>query len=101
MEDGMYGTISRLRVKPGMVERLQQRNAEVTAQAAKVGLVFAHMYQTGAAGEMWLVVAFESEEAYRRNAASPEQHQRYLQLRDLLEADPEWHDGEIVFSHPG
>lgn len=46
--------------------------------------------------EFWLVGVFESREAYRANAASPEQHQRFLQLRALLEADPEWHDGAIV-----
>jgi hypothetical protein len=34
------------------------------------------------------------------NAASPEQHARYEQYRALLTAEPEWHDGEIVHSHP-
>lgn len=96
----MYGTIARLRVQPGMEERLHERNRQVTAAANEAGMVFAHMYQVGER-EMWLVVAFESEEAYRRNADSPEQHERYLALRELLETDPEWHDGPIVFSYPG
>jgi hypothetical protein len=30
------------------------------------------------------------------NADSPEQHQRYLAFREILESDPEWQDGEIV-----
>jgi len=35
-----------------------------------------------------------------KNADSPEQNTRYLEFRDLLEADPEWHDGEIVDMYP-
>ena len=50
--------------------------------------------------EFYLVVAFENREAYHANAASPEQQARYAQVRALLEADPEWHDGEIVFAAP-
>jgi hypothetical protein len=46
--------------------------------------------------EYILAVAFESREAYAANAASPEQDARYQELRALLEADPEWNDGEIV-----
>ena len=37
------------------------------------------------------------EEAYVANADSQEQHERYLQMREWLTADPEWHDGEIVY----
>jgi quinol monooxygenase YgiN len=48
--------------------------------------------------EYLLAVAFESREAYQANAASPEQDARYQQMRALLQADPEWHDGEIVYS---
>jgi hypothetical protein len=45
-------------------------------------------------------VAFESKEAYQKNAASPEQNARYEEYRALLDADPEWHDGEIIASYP-
>jgi hypothetical protein len=48
--------------------------------------------------DAYLVVGFESEAAYRRNAESPDQHARYEAYRALLETDPEWHDGEIAFS---
>lgn len=46
----------------------------------------------------WLTVlaVFDSRESYRANAASPAQHQRYLQLRELLEEDPHWSDGEVT-----
>jgi hypothetical protein len=46
----------------------------------------------------YLVVVFDSKESYMANAESPEQDTEYRQLRELLESDPEWHDGEIVYS---
>jgi hypothetical protein len=48
--------------------------------------------------EYYMVVIFDSEEAYKRNAASPEQDMRYQKFRNLLVADPEWHDGTIVYA---
>lgn len=48
--------------------------------------------------EFWLVALFESKEMYFANADSPEQHERYMQMRQNLAADPEWHDGEVVIS---
>ena len=47
-------------------------------------------------GELFLVAIFESRQAYWANAQSPEQDRRYLELRALLDSDPEWHDGEII-----
>ena len=32
------------------------------------------------------------------NANSPEMHQRYLRYRELLTEEPEWHDGEAIYS---
>jgi len=45
-----------------------------------------------------LVVGFDGKDTYHTNAQSPEQHEAYEAYRALLEADPEWHDGEIIFS---
>jgi hypothetical protein len=44
--------------------------------------------------EVLLVVMFEDRESYHRNADDPAQHEEYLKMRALLEADPEWTDGE-------
>jgi hypothetical protein len=41
-------------------------------------------------------VVFESREAYRALAESPEQDARYRWLLALLEEPPEWHDGVVV-----
>ena len=39
---------------------------------------------------------FEDRASYDKNADDPAQNERYMALRALLEADPEWHDGMIM-----
>ncbi len=46
------------------------------------------------------MVIFENKEAYFALANSPEQDARYRKLLEILEAPPEWHDGEIVYANP-
>ncbi len=95
----MYGTIARFRMKPGMEERLQEFSRQEVPQIP--GFVFQHVYRMDAdPNDHFLVVAFESREAYQANATSPEQHERYRQYSELMETEPEWHDGEILFSYP-
>ena len=95
----MYGTIARMRVKPGKVEELSKMARDDAT--AIPGFVFQHVYKMDAdPQEYLLVVAFESKEAYRANAESPGQHERYQTFVSLLESAPEWHDGEIVMSYP-
>lgn len=90
----MYGTVARMHVKPGAEGKLLELNRNF--QAPK-GAVAEYVYRMDAdANEYYLVVVFESEEAYKANAVTPEQHAFYLQYRECLTADPEWHDGTIV-----
>jgi len=65
-----------------------------------IGIVGEYIYRMdNNPNEFYMAVVFESEEAYKRNAGSPEQDARYRKFRELLAADPEWHDGTIVYSH--
>lgn len=93
----MYGTIATMRVKPGKEQELQRA---MTLEGRDVpGFVFAHIYRMDDdPNTLMLAVAFDSRETYRANAESPEQHAEYETYRALLEEEPEWHDGEIVFS---
>ena len=96
----MYGTIARLRVQDGKVEAFRKHGEEISATPI-AGMVDVSVFQMDAdSNEFYLVVRFESKEADQVNAASPEQHARYEQLRALLTADPEWHDGSVVVA-PG
>jgi hypothetical protein len=93
----MYGTIARLRVKSDKLDALRAFGSDESSQIG--ALRMQHVFQSDAdPNEVWLVVGFDSREAYKANADSPEQHERYLKLRELLDADPDWHDGEIIDS---
>jgi predicted ester cyclase/quinol monooxygenase YgiN len=90
----MYGTIAKIKTHPNKVDELQ---ALVNSMAAAPGELVRYVYQMDAnPGELWLMAVFVNRDAYWKNADSPEQHQRYLKMRALLNGEPEWHDGEII-----
>lgn len=93
----MYGTVARLKIKPGKEQALMEFGKR--AQTDTPGFVSMNVYKMDAdPTELYLVVAFESKEAYHKNAQSPEQAANYAEYRALLDADPEWHGGEIIAS---
>ena len=93
----MYGTIARCRVLPGQLDLLRAWANRAETRPVP-GFVETVVYQMDAdPNEVMLAVVFESREAYHANAASPTQHADFLAMRALLEADPEWHDGEIIW----
>jgi quinol monooxygenase YgiN len=93
----MYGTVAKLRLKPGMEAKMKEFSQQ--GHDSVDGIVFQHLYRLDDnPQDLMLVVGFASKDAYQANAASPDQHARYEEYRAMLEADPEWHDGEIIFS---
>lgn len=96
----MYGTVARLRVKAGrdadLVSHLKQYRDGLAG-----GFVASALYRADDGDGHWLAVVFESKEAYEANADSPEQDARFRELRELLDADPEWHDGEVLLRITG
>ena len=99
----MYGTVARMRVRPeneaavrALNEQwLQEREPEAS------GFIASYVLKSERVPGEWIVlVSFDSEENYRKNAADPEQRRQYLALRALLETDPEWNDGEILSLEP-
>jgi len=95
----MYGSISRWRIKEGKQEELERLAGELF-RGRSSGSRAVHLYRSDAdPREYWVAGVFESREAYALNSASPEQGARYQRLRELMESDPEWHDGEVVVSH--
>lgn len=92
----MYGTIARYRVKPGQDEAfltdLQQFEG-----SPPPGWVYHTVFRSvDDPNELWMSVVFESAEAYKRNAESPEMDREYRRLLERLEAEPEWHDGHVI-----
>jgi heme-degrading monooxygenase HmoA len=95
-EADMYGTVARMRVKPGSEEQLMQQFREFESLNVP-GFVNTYVYRMDAgANEYYMAVVFDSKESYWANARSPEQDARYRQMAALFDGEPEWHDGEIV-----
>ena len=95
----MYGTIARMKLKAGAEAEMTRMIRESAPQIP--GFAFQHMYKLDSGSNVYLmVIGFTSKEAYVANAKSPEQHARYEQYVKLLDAPPEWNDGEIVSSLP-
>ncbi|MFN8513710.1 MAG: antibiotic biosynthesis monooxygenase [Chloroflexia bacterium] len=94
----MYGTVARVRIKAGAEQAILALSASFR-QSPIPGQVAQYVYRMDAdPQECYLAIIFESKEAYWANAQSPEQQARFEQLMALLEAEPEWHDGEIIES---
>jgi quinol monooxygenase YgiN len=91
----MYGTIAKMKMKPGAFEAL--RESEMRRPA---GFVASYVFQMDEEPDvMFMVAIFENRAAYEANANSPQQNADYLRIRALLQEDPQWHDGEVVFSN--
>jgi heme-degrading monooxygenase HmoA len=96
----MYGTIARLQVKPGSLEKLMQWGSSRSDTHTIPGYVSQYVYQMDSnPNELYLAIIFTDKESYMANAKSPLQHARYEEMRSMLAADPEWHDGEVVFAN--
>jgi quinol monooxygenase YgiN len=92
----MYGTIARFRIKPGVKDEFIKAMDDLGG-AMIPGWVADYYFQMDKdSDEFYLVAIFTDRETYQANAASIDQHQRYLVFRSFLTGDPEWHDGSIV-----
>ena len=48
-------------------------------------------------GEYIMVAVFQDKKTYRANADDPEQDRWFRRVRELLQADPVWEDGDYIF----
>jgi quinol monooxygenase YgiN len=93
----MYGTVARFRLKPGMLEHVRRFFDEMEPPP---GQVWRFVYQMDAdPDEVYVAAAFESKAAYVANANRPEQHAKFMHFAEMLQGEPEWHNGEIVSAH--
>jgi heme-degrading monooxygenase HmoA len=94
----MYGSVSRWRVKEGHQQELEGLVNEIS-KTRYPGSRALYVYRADSdPQEYWVVGVFESREAYTANSAAPETNTNYQRLREHMDADPEWHDGEVVVS---
>lgn len=94
----MYGTIARLHPRSDRIDELiayARRMEDVTVPGFRSSYLFRPDVNPYDRPTVFLVALFDDEASYRANAVSPDQHARYLELRALLEDDPEWMDGSF------
>ncbi len=95
----MYGTIAKMRAKIG-AEQEFLRIAQEVESVPVAGVIAVYVYQMDAdSRDFYMMAMFDSKESYVANANSPEQHQRFLKMMTVLESEPEWHDGTVVFAN--
>jgi len=93
-------TFFKMQVKPGKVDELVKimsddgPNIDRAKKAGwKASLVGSSKNDPN---EIWGCVTWDNSDNYYKNAEDPQQNESYLQMRELLTADPEWHDADIV-----
>ena len=95
----MYGTIFRMKVKRGQEQKVAElfrewdRERQPKVKGAITGLL---LKPDKKRGELIGVSVFQDRASYMANADDPEQDRWYRKLRELLQADPEWEDGEYL-----
>jgi heme-degrading monooxygenase HmoA len=91
----VYGTIAKMKLKPGAEDKMMQTMEG--SEGHREGHVATYVFKSDADPNVHFVTTiFESKSAYKKFSDSPEQSKRFQQMRELLAADPEWHDGEVV-----
>ena len=96
----MYGTVARLTIKPGKEAEFmaQGQNEDDLKVPGHIGELIYRM--DADPNTYFMAVIFDSKESYIANAESAGQNERYEEMVALLDGPPEWHDGEIIHSHP-
>ena len=95
----MFGTIYRMHPKPDQERRIADhfRRWERERRPIVDGMVSGYLFRPKVgARDLIGVAVFDSEASYRKNADDPAQSEWYRSLRDMLEEDPEWSDGDVL-----
>ena len=96
-EVALYGTIAKMKLKPGAEEKLMQVMEGPGVE--RKGHIATYVFKSDADPNVHFVTTiFESRAAYRKFADSPEQDKRFHKMRELLAGEPDWHDGEVIHS---
>jgi quinol monooxygenase YgiN len=91
----VFGSVAKFRVRSDVSEEEVERVfASLPQPKGAVGVL--RLRSASDPRELWVAGAFESEQVYRQTADSPEQSEQFAKLRDLMDGEPEWHDGEVL-----
>jgi len=93
----MYGTVGRMKVTPGRMDELVAITEQGRERGSQIkGFIAGYLVKLDNDPNGAIMVAvFEDKTTYLANADDPEQDKDFRRLRDCLDADPEWNDGQI------
>jgi quinol monooxygenase YgiN len=93
----MYGTVGRLRIKPGHLDALTRviRELEGLPGVRAMSIVAKN---DSPADYCWTIV-WDDEQAHDAVNARPEADDRYERLLATLDGDPEWHSGDMGYTY--
>tara|TARA_Y100000758_G_C15779001_1_gene322602 strand:- start:207 stop:500 length:294 start_codon:yes stop_codon:yes gene_type:complete len=90
----MYGTIFKMKVKPGHEDQLL--TILDSSETQPDGGVAWFLMNPDSESEWIGVAVFDSKESYLANANNPKQHEMFLKMMEHLESEPTWTDGEYL-----
>lgn len=92
-------TFWKMKVKPGKLDDLKSvmTNAAEEARIKKSGWKMTIIgSRKDSPNETWGMVTWDTSENYYKNAESPDQDKDYQKMRQLMDADPEWFDCDLI-----
>ena len=94
----MYGTIGRMRPKPGKREELIALLSSPPSGAAAAGFQSAYLMRADEGDEVVIAVMYEDQDAYVAMVHDPATDENFGKIMELLEDEPSWTDGEWLVS---
>ncbi|HEX9124317.1 MAG TPA: antibiotic biosynthesis monooxygenase [Actinomycetota bacterium] len=89
----MFGTVGRMRIKPGKVEDLVKHFMDPAGTGSR-GFRGSHVLVSEDGDEAVVAVLFEDKDSYFEMVHDPRTEAAYPRLLELVEGEPEWTDGE-------
>lgn len=99
----MYGTVGRVRAKPGAAQAIVELMREWDEKMApKVdGAVGGLLFQSDDdPNQLTLVAVFRDQKSYVANSDNPEQDAWFQKMAKNFAGEPSWSDGEIIYAAP-
>ncbi len=95
----MFGTVGRLKVKPGKMQEVRDNMLDPQGAGAK-GFRGLHFLVPEEGNEAVVAVIFEDKDTYFQMVHDPKTDENFGKLMALLEGEPSWTDGEWFSSSP-
>lgn len=91
----MFGTLGRMKARPGKLEELKAHLMDPGAAAMR-GYRGSFLLVAEEGDEVVVAVMFEDRDAYFEMVHDPRTDQNYQRLVTLVGAEPSWTDGEWI-----